>query len=549
MKINRTYKALSLVLLISMSITSCDMFDLDVNDDPNNPKVAAPDLILASAITNGTATYADGLNNAAHGWMRITTSFDTYNMSANTWNGTWNFLYAGPLKDLRDLKDVTSDGSNPHYNGIAQILEAYYFSLMVDMWGDVPFNEAFQGDSETQIKSASFDDSQALYNQLIAQIDAGIAELAKPTPVAVGGDPIYGGDAEKWTIFGNSLKLKMLLNLKEVDGSVEGAINTLVGSGDLIDDEDEYFVFQFNSSIAPDDRHPWYVDTYGGDDNAFDYLGHQFMVEMLRDVDPRTKFYLKRQNSSILDPNNPTDKQTIPCSQRTDCTYGYLVLNPNVSDLLNNNVPSDAVLAGYFGRDHGDPSGIPLDGALRTAIGVYPIGGLYDDVAEKASGNNGTGNGIFPMLTGFMTKFHMIEAMLTTGAPGDPRALLEAAIRESLDYVESYGLATDTDAEPMVDAEVEAFVALALAKYDAAGTDAARLNVALKQAWFCNFGNGFEMYNAYRRTGFPNDLQVALQPVRNFPLRVPYTLDETNLNSSNVPNMTYDVDRIFWDLN
>ncbi len=545
MRINYLYKITG-VLLVGIFVTACDLFELDVNTDPNNPTQAAPNLILASAITDGMSTYADGLNNAAHGWMRITTSFDTYNMSANTWNGTWNFLYAGPLKDLRDLKDVTSDGSNPHYNGIAQILEAYYFSIMVDMWGDVPFNEAFQGDAEEQIKSASFQSSQDIYNTLIAQVDAGIAELAKPTPVAVEGDPIYGGDAEKWTTFGNSLKLKMLLNLKEVDASADAQINALVSTGDLIDEDDEYFVYQFNSSIAPDDRHPWYVDTYGGDDNAFSYIGHQFMVEMLRDLDPRISYYLKRQTTATLDPNNPTDKQTIPCSQRTDCTYGYLVLNPNIDALLNNNTPPTDVLAGYFGRDHGDPSGIPLDGALRTALGVYPAGGLYDDVAEKAGGNNGNGAGVFPMLTGFMVKFHMIEAMLTTGASGDPRAMLEDAIRENMDYVESIGMSLDPDAVEMDDTEIDDYVNLALQRYD---NSTNKLNVVLKEAWFANFGNGIEMYNGYRRTGYPNDLQVALQPVRGFPLRVPYTLDETNLNSANVPNVTYDVDRVFWDVN
>lgn len=547
MKLKNLYK-LIWVSLITVGLISCDITDTDINTDPNNPAQAAPNLILANAIVEGASTFADGTNNAAHGVMRITTSFDTYQMTPNSWNGTWDFLYSNPLKDLRDLKELTSDGSNPHYFGIASILEAYYFSLMVDLWGDVPFSQAFQGDGETQLLASPFDDSLEVYRALIAQIDAGIASLALPTPVDVEGDPIYGGDADDWTTFGNSLKLKLLLNLKEVDPSVVADLNDLVESGDLIDSEGEYFVFRFNSLLAPDDRHPWYVDTYGGADNAFDYIGHQFMVEMLRDLDPRIRYYLKRQSTSILDPENPTDKQTIPCSQRTDCTYSYLVLNPNISTLLNGNVPTDDVLAGYFGRDHGDPSGIPLDGALRTALGAYPVGGLFDDEAETVGGNNGSGNGVFPMLTGWMVKFYRIEAMLTTGAAGDPRALLEEAIEEQMAYVESFSFEVDPDTEEMDETEIDDYIALTLAKYDAASTDGQRLNVVLKQAWFANFGNGFEIYNAYRRTGLPNDLQIALQPVRDFPLRLPYTLNETNLNGANVPSVTYDVDPVFWDV-
>ncbi len=542
---NRIYKVAA-TLLIALCVTACDMFELDINEDPNNPQTAASDLILATSITDGMAVFADGLNNACHGWMRITDSFDSYNMSANTWNGTWNFLYAGPLKDLRDLKNST-EGISPHYYGIAQILEAYYFSIMVDMWGDVPFAEAFQGNAAQQIKQPEFTDAEAIYDALIAQIDLGIAALGEPSPVAVGGDPIYGGDDEKWTTFGNTLKLKLLMNLVNADASVLSQINTLIDDDDLIDETDEYFVFQFNTLIAPDDRHPWYVDAYGGDDNAFNYIGHQFMVEMLRDLDPRISYYLKRQTDGILNPEDPTDKQTIPCSQRTDCTYGYLVLNPNISTLLNGNVPPNDVLAGYFGRDHGDPSGIPLDGALRTALGVYPVGGLYDDDVEKASGNKGSGAGVFPAMTGWMTKFLIAEAVLAHGATSadTPRELMEDAIREQMGYVESLSLTLDEDTEEMDEDDVDDYVTLALSNYDGASNP---LNVVLKQAWFANFGNGFEIYNAYRRTGYPNDLQGALQPVRGFPLRVPYTLDETNLNSSNVPTVVYDVDKLFWDM-
>lgn len=541
MKLKNRY-IVTAVLTVCFTVTSCDIFDLDVNDDPNNPKVAAPNLILSSAITDGMATFADGLNNAAHGWMRITTSFDTYNMSANTWNGTWNFLYSGPLKDLRDLKTSTEEVS-PHYNGIAKILEAYYFSLMVDMWGDVPYEQAFAGNADVQIKKPEFQDDRSIYEALLLQIDDGIANLALPTPVTVGGDPIYGGNAARWTTFGNTLKLKMLLNLRGVDASRDAEIQALVAADDLIDATNEYFVFQFNTQLAPDDRHPWYVDAYGGADNSFNYIGHQFMVEMLRDLDPRVLYYLKRQTSNSLDPNDPTDKQTIPCSQRTDCTYGYLVLNPDINTLLNGNVPAN--IAGYFGRDHGDPSGIPLDGALRTALGVYPVGGLYDDETETVGGNNGNGAGVFPGMTGWMTKFMVAEAVLEAGATGDARQLVEDAIRENMDYVESISLTLDTDAVAMDATEIDDYVTLALASYDGATNP---LQAVMKQAWFANFGNGFEMYNGYRRTGYPNDLQAALQPVRGFPLRVPYTLDETNLNGDNVPSTTYDVDPVFWDV-
>jgi hypothetical protein len=80
-------------------------------------------------------------------------------------------------------------------------------------------------------------------------------------------------------------------------------------------------------------------------------------------------------------------------------------------------------------------------------------------------------------------------------------------------------------------------------------SNAAALAVALKQAWFCNNGNGLELYNTFRRTGLPADLQAPLQLPGNFALSFPYAQDELNLNP-NTPSKTYDSPTsgaVFWD--
>jgi hypothetical protein len=76
-----------------------------------------------------------------------------------------------------------------------------------------------------------------------------------------------------------------------------------------------------------------------------------------------------------------------------------------------------------------------------------------------------------------------------------------------------------------------------------------QLNYLMKQAWFTNFGNGFEMYNAFRRTRLPNDLQEPLQLPRQFALRLPYVQSEINLNAQ-TPTIVYDNPSaaVFWDV-
>jgi hypothetical protein len=71
----------------------------------------------------------------------------------------------------------------------------------------------------------------------------------------------------------------------------------------------------------------------------------------------------------------------------------------------------------------------------------------------------------------------------------------------------------------------------------------------MKQSWYANFGNGYEVYNGFRRTGFPADIQEPLELPRQFALRLPYTQDEINLNG-NTPTVVYDspANAVFWDV-
>jgi hypothetical protein len=554
-------------IILFFSVSSCDLFDLDVNTDPNNPSQASLNLLLTNSMLDGAAVFAGNLNDAAHGFVGLTTNTDDFNMTNATWNNTWNFLYSGPLNDLeRIIIAATEQGNNPHYLGVAQVLKAYYFSLMVDLWGDVPYTEAFRGD--LGMKEPAYTDDAAIYADLNSLLDQAIANFALTSPVAVKGDLIYSGSIAKWKKAANSLKLKFLVTTRNTDPNAGANIQALidaVGTSGLIWTAGDDFQFRFGRLVNPDDRHPMYQDAYAGGEAGYDYFGHQFMVEMLVNHDPRTPFYFKRQTSDILDPADPTDKQTIPCSQRDDCIYGYLIQNAGViEDIFQGDYDADAeeYLAGFFGRDRSDPSGVPNDNPLRTTVGVYPAGGLFDDVPETGGGNKGAGDGIFPMLTSWMVKFYLIEANLKLGVtiPGSDAELLEDALTEQMSKVFSVAAAADPTIEtdetawddtydwPLTFKTRDEYIADVLSDYSAVTGEDAKLNFVLKQAWFANFGNGFEIYNAFRRTGFPNDLQEPLQLPRQFALRLPYVQDELNLNS-NTPTVVYDspTDAVFWD--
>ena len=574
-RIRKYGSGLLMMVMMLFTVSSCDLTELDINKDPNNPAQASLSLLLTNVQLNASDTYADALNNAAMGFMAVNDSFDGFNMTNSSFNNTWNYLYNNPLKDLDGILKATAqqrldDAANPHYEGIAKVLKAYYFSLMVDLWGSVPYTDAFNGDAEEQNLAPAFEDGSSIYPKLITLLDEAVAHFDETSPVTVTGDVIYGGSAAKWAAAARSLKLRLLLQVSRQDASVIPTMQAMINAAEATPATDGFittaaddFVFTFGNLNNPDDRHPMYKDGYAGGEASYNYFGHQFMYEMLVPLtpggtvpgDPRTPFYFKRQTKTLLDPNDPTDKQTIPCSQRTDCTYGYFPLSNFVSNGVYNKPDATTLttsqkeyLAGFFGRDRSDPSGVPNDNPIRTTVGLYPAAGLYDDGPETGGGNKGRGDGIFPMITTWMVKLYMIEANLALGVtlPGDDaKTLYQKAMEEQFAKVNSF-VSKDPGAVAISTAARDAYIAAQLTKYDNATN---KLGAVLKQAWFMNFGNGFELYNTFRRTGLPAGLQTPLQAPRQFALRLPYAQDEINLNP-NTPTVAFDspANAVFWDV-
>ena len=565
LKSKNYYLFFALLLLV---VSSCEITDLDINTDPNNASEASLNLLLTSAQFEGVNTFAGGLNDATMGFQGINTSNDDFNFTNASWNGTWNFLYSGPLKDLEEIISGADPEVNPNYLGIAQIMKAYYFTTMVDLWGDVPYSEAFKGNAEETITEPVYDSGASIYADAFLLIDQGITNLAKSQGVSVKGDIIYGGNLTRWRKAAKSLKLKLLINTRNVNSNT-AAIQSLISEGDLILSGSNDFQLRFSSLKNPDNRHPMYQDGYAGGEAGYSYFGHQLMYEMLSSKDPRTPFYFKRQTTTILDPEDPTAKQTIPCSQRDDCVYNYFVTSSKVTNGIFGVDPDGltdsqaSYLAGFFGRDRSDPSGIPNDNPLRTTVGAYPAAGLFDKSAGLTGGNKfGVGDGIFPIISSWMVKFWMLEAQiaLNVNTGYTESDLLAEAIGDQMKKVISVGTSADPQASsdisnwpnlyswPIVFKTENEYINSIISDYPTSGSSNQRLNTVLKHAWFANFGNGFEGYNSFRRTGFPSDIQAPLQLIRQFALSFPYAQDEINLNP-NTPQKAYDSPSaaIFWD--
>jgi hypothetical protein len=329
-----------------------------------------------------------------------------------------------------------------------------------------------------------------------------------------------------------------------VDNTAQAKISALLTDGELINTDAQALVFKYGSkAINPVSRHQKYGIYYTAT-GANDYIGNYFMYVVYAEkglgLDPRWRYYFYRQIGNIT---------LVPVST-LEC-----LVSPPPAHYPPGMPFCYADVAGFYGRDHGNDRGIPPDGLQRTVWGVYPAGGRFDndDKVKITGANDGAqGQGILPVWQPAFTEFVKAEDALTLGTAGNPRALLESGVRKSIATVVAYPATVGIIVPPArvpTAAQIQSYVDKVLQLYDAAATNADKLNVIMKEYYIALWGNGIESYNNYRRTGMPRNMQPNLNPTPGPFLRsMVYPATFANRNANATQKTTTNV-KVFWDNN
>lgn len=199
-----------------MFMVSCEKDFDEINKDPNAITDVPAEYLLPGSIMN--------LSNAEHAFMEglVYASDWVQHTSCGLWidpgryffeksrSFMWDNLYSGPLMDLKVMKTKAREEKNQSLEAVAIILQAYGYSLLVDVYGAVPFSQALS--AEQGINKPVYDDGETIYKSLIDSLGKA-NELLKSNELIVSEeyDVLCDGDALKWRKFCNSLKLRLLV--------------------------------------------------------------------------------------------------------------------------------------------------------------------------------------------------------------------------------------------------------------------------------------------------------------------------------------------------
>jgi len=287
-------KTILILALVVAAFSSCRKGD-DLYVNPNAPLTVTPGVMLTGIEANTFMNYEGGMARIASimvqhnsGTNAQYTAYDLYILLASDMDNYWPGLYVGAMKNCK-LLISQFDANYPYYGGIAHVNLAINLGIATQLWGDVPYKEAFNFENTTV--PPHYDAQKDVLAAVISELNAAIADFSKSAAanqtLPGGDDLIFGGDITKWTKTAWVLKARFhnLYSKSDPAGSAANVIADLTGGNAMASNADNCKSVHNSSS----DPNQWatFQDGRGG------YLtGCSSLIDSLGNMaDPRTPWY------------------------------------------------------------------------------------------------------------------------------------------------------------------------------------------------------------------------------------------------------------------
>jgi hypothetical protein len=562
MKMKSLVNLFLLLLTVSILVISCSKSDFDINANPNNAtdSTVAYNVILPSALNNTgriVATRWGTMQNYLSFWARSGTyapasDEESYNITPTYGpvGGLWTALYDN-LYDYQVMESKAKVAGADFYTGIAKIMKAHNYAILVDVYGNVPYSAALKGNGNI---TPSYDKGIDIYKDLLVQINEGVA-LIKGASNSVSGpnrniateDIMFSTpttqittaniDAQKpkWAKFANTLKLRLLVHL------MNGGVKFPAGSTNVALPESVVAGINIPSEIAS-------IIASG---DGFLSAGSNGEVNPGFRADKPNPFY----NTYVKDIAGTT---TANSDYYKANEVGLTLYSENGDPRIDRFYEAGAL--GLKGVSYGLPS-ITLNKATNLA-GIGP--GVYK--------GNDKSQWILTAVEGLFLQAEATHRGFLPGGAAAARALLASAIQESFTMLGVPAASTAstylTNNAGYADADYTTSVTPAGVSPNA---PIGGLYTIISQKWLAlNAIAPCEVWTDYRRVDYSTTIknfrygiggghqtvpQISVSPSNTkteIIIRYPYPQDEYNYNASNVlaqGSINVFSSKIFWDLN
>jgi hypothetical protein len=282
---------LSLCILSLLIMAGCKKFE-EINTDPARPQETEPRFLLANAEKRASDIMYDGYYNCRIGmhfaqyWTGTDKTAESRNLLTN--DGLWASLYSGPLMDLQEITNYYSrhpERNNPHMIAVSEILKAWIFHVLTDLYVDIPYTQALQ---VTAFPQPVFDGGRSIYNRLLQSLKEQVDILSDTPSPLIEGDAIANGDVQRWIRMANALRMRIAMRMADAAPLEAKLIVEEAAQNSLGQEEDIFFPYNTGSVT---NRFP-YNDA---DRPQVEFVMTATLIDYLKSVqDPRLPLYARK---------------------------------------------------------------------------------------------------------------------------------------------------------------------------------------------------------------------------------------------------------------
>ncbi|WP_353184698.1 SusD/RagB family nutrient-binding outer membrane lipoprotein [Parapedobacter lycopersici] len=371
------------------------------------------------------------------------------------WVGKLNRLY----QIRKALEAEQEDGvDNANKLALLRILRVYFYHQLTDVAGDIPYSEAQLGE-DGNLKP-KYDTQESIYRDMFKELDEAAATLDPAKPTFGAGDLFYQGDVVKWKKFAYTLMLRLGMRLTKVDQALaQEWVQKAIAGGVMTDESDIAYIQYSNTPGAINVKiNSWINGNYntaGGDNVEGGKYAATFIDYMKAANDPRLPVM-----SIVWEPNGDgTYTANNDISVQRGMVSGSLNTRP--ADFDTYSEPSPLIL------NLAAPTVILGPSEAYLLLAEAAIRGWYNGMSAEAAYNKGVEMGMKQW------------SLWADRAPSSGN---------------------------ISDAQIAAY--LTANPFLTGGTFEEQFGQINTQKWVCLFGDDYENYSNWRRTGYPELMPV-----------------------------------------
>lgn len=229
---------ITLFIVAFFVFASCETFTgfEDFQENPNESTVATPGLLLTNLQISVFNSISIDAGLASRYLIEINRPRDP---QYYLWDRDGFGLY-NSLRQTAKMKEEATRLDNQNMFTIAELLQVHIFHELTRRFGDIPYFEALE--AEDLNFQPAYDPQEEIYADMLSRLDdinSGFNVLQQN----VQGDVVFNGDVLKWKKFGNSLKLRILMSLSEIENT---SIDYVAQFQQIINNPDEYPLMENN---------------------------------------------------------------------------------------------------------------------------------------------------------------------------------------------------------------------------------------------------------------------------------------------------------------